>query len=610
MPNDPGSSSFLASQYRKFLEGLEQTGIPNAPRLARVEAPVRVERPKEPQITIPAWGDVIRTGPRTIVTPEDIAIHRHFERAGLPSPLGSHVTQEILDRRAMAERIRNSATPEYQRGVGTMMTAVDNVQDSALALAVGGRITATALGRFGSWIAPAVAGMASIARALSWLGIALGIFGVVYAWACQGPRHAAAQARSLAMAGYLFKGIRKVLPRARGVPTPFPTAGAKGHYGMASFSRPSGRLPDNARASRWAKVKPSFGEVLQIAQVAYDFTGYGVALGAIMGFSTETAYAGARKQRGEDTKLRSPAVNHELARILGSRVAGLGRAALWHRQVCARALASAPLILRDPTSWGDELYGLTWLVFYASLEPLMWDTQGLPWRDPVIASVGGASWEPWDVHDPVTRALLTTDEQDPAELRWPIPGAPAELSADRIMLELGKEIATALERWLEEDVNDPWRSFVAEMSMYVTERVWWWLEGAPDWPRWKLSPFSAVWESLFLASRWPIVSDPPELLVAAWAASEQYVRDSGRQMIPVDELDRIWTDAGSPLLVLRGPDAEMPAEFFAAWDEESGDPGDVSFGHDVADARRRLEELRRSEAPQSPQDQRSSPVEG
>jgi len=589
---------------------VELVGTPNAPRVARTQTPVRVDRPKEPQITMPHWDDIIRTGPRPIVTPEDYALHRHFEKAGLRSPLAPELQQEIADRRAMAKRIQNSAIPEYQRGVATMMTAVDNVQDSALTLAVAGTITATALGRFGKWIAPAVAGISTAARMLNWLGLALGLFGILYAWACQGPRDAAAQWRSVAMAAFLFRGVRAVIPRAQGIPTPFPSAGSKGRHGMAMFGVPSGREVANRRSSRWARALPSFGDVLQVGQAAYDHLGYGLALGAIMGFSSETAYAGARQQQGETVKVRSPAVNHELARVMSSRVAGLGRGALWHRHQCARALASSLFILRDPWSWGDELYGLTWLTVYASLEPLMWDTHGLPWRDPVIDHLDGAKWEPWEIHDPVTRGILEELGVDTSSQPWPVPGSPLELGADVVLLELGKQVAESLRAWLEEDALSPWRRMVAEMSMYVCERVWWWLEGANDYPAWRLSPATAVWESLFLASRWPVLSDPPEAIQAAWQACELYALERGRQAIPVEVLDRIWTEHGSPLLVLRGDTAPVPAEFFTPWDESTGAMGNVSFGHSLAEARARLEKIIARAATESPQDQRSTPREG
>ena len=601
MANDLGPESWNAQQLRKFLEGLDQVGTINAPRLQRAELQrrVQVDPAKQPQISLPHWDDVVRLGPRPVVTREDYELHKHFTRAGLPSPLDPALVQEIANRKAMMQRINNSAIPEYQRGVSTMMTVVDNVQDAALTISVAARISMTALGRFGSWLAPAVVGFGAAAVALNWLGLALTIFGVGYALACQGPRDALSQYRANAMAGFLFTGLRKVVPRLAGVPTPFPTAGSKGRHGVATFGVPSGREVQNRRASRWAKAMPSFGELLQAGQVAYDHTGYGLALGAIMGFSSETAYAQARRAQGESVTVRSPEVNHVLELLLRSTLAGYGRGALWYRQQCARAVASAPFVLRDPWSWGDELYALTWVAFYACLEPLMTDLEGLAWREPVIQHLRSAAWTPFADPDAVSVGLLEELELDQAEPLWPIAGNPRELTAERLVVELGKEVGDALRRWLEENPLDPLRRFVAELAMNCTERVWYWLEGASDWPAWKLSPFSAVWESMFLGSRWPILSDPIERIQAAWAASEQYARDTDEHLIPVDVLDRIWTDAGTPLLRLRPGDGAMPLETFLPVDEATRSTAEVAFGRDVAEARRRLAELLEREPPAS-----------
>lgn len=591
MPNDPGSSSWLASQYGKFLEGLEQVGTGESKRLARVSPAVQVQPDKQPRISIPAWDDVIKVSPRTPVTDADYQTYKHFKRANLPSPLAPEVTQAIEDRRAVAERIRNSAIPEYQRGTAVMMTAVDNVQDAALTLSVGGKITQTALGRFGGYIAPAVAGLGRLAMMLGWVGIALAIFGIAYSLACQGPRDALAQYRANALAGLFFKGLRSGLPRLRGIPTPYPAAGSKGRHGVAMFGVPSGRVEANRRASRWAKAMPSFGELLQAGQVAYDWTGYGIALGGIMGASAETAYATARAAHGEKVSVRSPAANYVFNAVIRSTLAQYGKAALWHRWQCARALASAPFILRDAELVGEVTYGLTWLTVYASLEPLMTDTHGLEWREPVIANLASAAWTPWDVADELTRGTLEELGIPLEPLVWPVKGNPLELDASRWLAELGPAVGAELRRWLEEKPFDPWRRLVAETAMGVTERVWYWLEGANDFPAWRLAPVTAVFESMFLGDRWPVISDPPDKIMAAWAASEEYARLEEQHLIPVDELDRIWDSFGVPLLRLHGGAASVPLENMAPWDPETGAPGGTAFGHSVAEARARLQEL-------------------
>jgi len=394
-----------------------------------------------------------------------------------------------------------------------------------------------------------------------------------------------------ALAGYLFKGVRAVLPRMQGIPHAPPGQTQKGRMAAMMFGSPEGRALTNNRASRWARMRFTFGEALQAAQVASDLTGYGLSLGAVMGFIGESTYGAVRASQGEKVKVRSPEVNHAFERIIGPRVAGLGRGAAWHHEQCARALASAPIILRDPEFWGDAMYALTWVTVYVSVEPLQWDTFNLRWRETVIDHLP-AAWAPHEARDPVTRGILAELGIDPEhDPRWPIPRAPREISTEHLVLEMGKEIGDGLMRWLYMAPLDPLRRFIAELSMRVTERLWVWLEGHPYWPDWQLSPTTSVWESLWKGDRWPILSDDAERLVKAWAASEQYVRDTGVKYIDQLELDRIWEAAGTPLLRILGDTAEMPVEHLMPWNTETGQSNDVAYGQTTAEAKARLEQL-------------------
>jgi len=591
MPNDPGATTWLGAQYQRFLDGVDKLGPNHAPRLARSQAKVRVDPGKDPAVSIPAWSDIIKLGPRTTVTDEDWTIQRHYERAHLPSPLAPEIQDEIKARREMGRRMRNSAIPEYQEGVTTMLTAIDNVQDAALTASVGTRVAMPILGKFGTWLAPAVLGLASIARLLNWLNLGVFAFGVLYALACKGPKQAVAQASVPALAGFAFKGVRAVLPRMQGIPHAPPGQTQKGLMAAMMYGSPEGRALTNVRGSRWARMRITFGEALQAAQVASDLTGYGLSLGAIMGFVSESTYGAARASMGEKVHVRSPEVNHVFQSIIGPRVAQLGRGALWHHEQCARALAAAPFILRDPEAWGDELYALTWLVVYTSVEPLMWDTYQLRWRERVIDHLP-AAWTPWDARDPVTRGIVEGLSMDPDRPGpWPLPGSPRELTTEKLVLEIGPEMSRALMRWLYQAPDDPLRRFVAELSLRVTERLWYWLEGHPYFPDWQLSPSTAVWESMWRDNRWPIISDAPELIAAAWAASEQYVIDTGRKYIDTPELDRIWQEHGTPLLRILGDGAAVPIEHLVPWDLETGASTDVAFGTSYAEARARLETL-------------------
>jgi len=588
MPNDPGPSSWLEDQYQRFIKGIDQVGNPNAARLVRSQAKVRVDPGKNPEISLPAWNDIVRTGPRVPVTDEDWNIQRHFEQAKLHSPLAPDVQDEIGRRRESARRMRNSAIPEYQQGVTTLVTVVDNVQDAALTASVATRVAIPALGRFGPYLAPATLALGQIASLLNYLNVGLFHFGALYALACQGPKAAVAQYSVKNLAAGLFGTVHAILPRTRGIPAPRPGQWQKGRMAAMMAGTPAGRALTNSRGSRWGLARVTFGEGLQAAQVAADVTGYGLSLGAVMGFIGETAYGAERALRGEPVRVRSPKVNHVFAALIHERVKQLGAGALWHREQCARALAAAPFVLRDPDTFGDELYGLTWLTVYVAVEPLMWDTQGIPWRDAVIDALP-ARWTPWDVRDRVSRGIL---EEQGADLeqpgRWPIPGAPYELEAQQLTDDIAHEVSRQLTRWLDAAPLDPWRRFVAEMSMRVCERLWWWLEGYEWFPRWQLTPTAAVWESLWQADRWPIVSDPPERIAAAWAASEQLVKDTGRKYLDVEQLDQVWAEHGSPLLRILPDAASVPPEHLAPYDPETGQPGDAAYGPDVTTARERL----------------------
>lgn len=574
-----------------MLRSIDAAGTQDATRILRAQTRVRVDAGETPTIRVPSWDDIVRVGPRPTVTPEDRAIQRHFERAGLPSPLDPALQQEIFRRREMAKHLANSPLPEYQQGVTAAMTAVDNVQDAATTAMVATRVSIPLLGQLGTYLAPAVLAFGQIATALNWLFAGLFAWGIAYAAACQGPRAAVAQASVPAFAGLLFKGLRPFLPRGRGIPHPIPGQWQKGRMAAMMMGNPEGRRLTNARASRWARMRIGFGEALQIAQTATDVIGYGLSLGAVYGFVAETVYTGTRAGKGAPVTTRSPRVNHVLAEILGPHVEILSPAALWHREQCCRALAATPLILRDPETFGPELYALSWLTYYVSLEPLMWDAHGLRWRDAVIDALP-ASWRAWDVRDELTRDHLVAAGVDPdTERRWPVPGAPLELTTEQLVLEIGPEIGRALSRFLHEAPFDPLRRFVAELSVRVCERVWYFLEASPHYPTWELSPTTAVWESLVQADRWPIVSDPPDAILTAWANCERLVETTGRKYIDVEQLDRIWSDAGSPLLRITGGDGSLPIEHLTPWDPETGAPGETAFGSSVEEARRRLTEL-------------------
>jgi hypothetical protein len=141
MANDPGVDSFFGTNYAKMLDALDKVGDPNRAAILRGgRSGVFTDVAKSPQINIPNWNGIIRTGPRPQLTADDWTVQRAAERAGTASPLSADVQGEIARRRDFARNIPQSATPEYMGGLSQFINAVDNVQDFAATIAFGGRL--------------------------------------------------------------------------------------------------------------------------------------------------------------------------------------------------------------------------------------------------------------------------------------------------------------------------------------------------------------------------------------------------------------------------------------------------------------------------------------
>ena len=607
MANDPGADSFVSAQYQKMIGALDKIADPNKAAVLRGQSGVFTEREKSPQINLPNWDGIIRAGPRPIVTPEDWATQRAFERAGRPSPLSAEIQAEIGRRRDFARNIPQSATPEYMGGLSQFVNASDNVQDFLATLAVGGRLAlgATELGLLAAGrlipgfaaraallaagastgFLPVIAtllGAAAILNLITRLGVWAGPF---YGLACGGPRDGLAAAAVPFMAAGFFKGLGRVLPRRIGVPALRAAKGNKSKMARAAARMPGGRMATGLGGSQFRGLSVSFADAITAAQVGADMLGYGVSLGGIVGAISDTAFSTARGGAPSMAGHRSPKVNHDYAALIGPRLTGLSDGALWHRQLAARTLATVPLVLAVPELVGDEDYVSAWIAAYTAIEPVQWEQGGLPWRE-LVASCQGAHWFGYPVRDPGSRETLELYGLDPDAVGpWPLKGNPLEITPAHYLDELAPAITAGLIRWLEQDANDPLRAFVAELTGCYVERVFCWLEGSRDWPRWKLSPDVALLESLMRANVWPVMSDEAERLVTAWQEARQLLADTERGWLTLDELDAIFDRHGTPLLRLLPPDAPLDPRWFLPFDEVSGSPGGMVAAPSLEQAR-------------------------
>ena len=664
MANDPGVDSFFGTNYAKMLDALDRVGDPNRAAVLRGgQSGVFTDVVKSPQINIPNWAGIIRTGPRPQLTADDWRVQRAAERAGTASPLSADVQAEITRRRDFAASIPQSATPEYMGGLSQFINAVDNVQDFATTIAFGGRLALAGaeigLNRLAPGAAAAVAaeigaaagraaGLAAGAafdRALLELGqlaaagdtaaaralagtlverqaaiaaaekaafasaarfAALGLgskilarfvpflgtvllaldllnlltriavwLGPGYALACAGPRDALAALALPFMNAAFFRGVGRLVPRKVGIPALRADKGNKSKIGRAAARQPGGRRGMAPSASKLGALAPNFGDVLQAGQVGADWAGRGVALGGIVGAMSDTAFSTARGGSASGPGRRSPKLNHDYLALVGPRLAGLRPGALWHRELAARTLATVPLLLAEPELCGDELYVLAWIAAYCAIEPVQWEQAGLPWRE-LLAGGAGAHWFGYPVRDEGSREAVAAFGFDPDGLSpWPLRGNPLEITPADYLDDLGPRIAAGLIRWCAKAPDSPLTAFVSELSGAYTERVWVWLSGEPDWPRWKLSPDVAVLESMMRANVWPVLSDPLDHIYSAWDECRRMLTDQDRGWLTQDELEAIFERHGSPLLRLLPPDAPLPDCWQLPHDELTGLPGDM-----------------------------------
>lgn len=80
-------------------------------------------------INIPGWSDILHTSTPYKPTSDEYREFYKAQRQKRPPDLPAFVTTEITRRQQQSRRIASSAQPDYAQGFGSILTAIDNVQD-------------------------------------------------------------------------------------------------------------------------------------------------------------------------------------------------------------------------------------------------------------------------------------------------------------------------------------------------------------------------------------------------------------------------------------------------------------------------------------------------
>src|SRR6266571_2394587 len=149
MPLSETLSGFFADEYQRFMRGLDKLQQPDRVYYGAA-ARRQAENAARPRLVqIPAWDDVLHISPRLAVTPEQTAEYRRSARAGFTPSLPPEVSQELARREARYDAMQRSPQPEFDRAWGSVMTAIDNVQDFTGAISVLGRVALSIGARVG-----------------------------------------------------------------------------------------------------------------------------------------------------------------------------------------------------------------------------------------------------------------------------------------------------------------------------------------------------------------------------------------------------------------------------------------------------------------------------
>jgi len=211
-------------------------------------------------ITIPQWDDVIRWKPKELMTNDEI---------------------KAFKRRALT-RMLASPAPEWHRHYSTVMTWIDNIQDTS--------------------------------------SIVYPFFRMLVRWA---PKIFARMIPGLGwtLLGYDLLNWANAIGRA-----PFAPMRGKRAICEPFRNNPFGKKAQYGRLERIAKWNPRFSDLLQVLQVTADTTGVGLSLGGLVGMMQDLIYGAYRKITGERVTFRMelPTLNfYELNAAAGMKAAAI-----------------------------------------------------------------------------------------------------------------------------------------------------------------------------------------------------------------------------------------------------------------------------------------------
>lgn len=534
MPLTESLSGFFGDEYERFMRGLAGLGAVEAERRRARAARDGRTQDRGREISIPRWDDVIHVRPGTTITSEQYREWRGARARGDEPQLTPEVI-DALDRRASrADAMRNSTQPEYAQSYGSMMTAIDNMQDFLASISILGRLAL----KFGPMLgiraipglgtAKTAADMLNVLNGLAQLGLPL------FALICHGVRDFVAAGIGTGLNRAVFKGGISALARSD------PRAIKWRHGALGAIT------------SRMVFI----GRALTIGQTTDQLFGYGISLGPIVGGILEGVYALELIDRGEKVGIHPGPDSVEMRRRMQPRLQQQTTWELRDKMAAAGVLYAAPAIHRTQDVFTPDEHLLALCALPPAIETLRREVAGVDWWGALPPGEGYRPPPPRNVAHKAPWWLLRGENPPHEGWGWPIPDHVGDATLEQIAADTAAHVPAALGRVLAHFEHPTLRTFAGAVIAEATESLWLFLEGDRDAFTLELTPDVIALERLAQVNLLPFSDTPLEKLGPFWAEAIRLVEDHKRSLATRADWYQLAARFGVDLVLAMPPDAD------------------------------------------------------
>lgn len=553
MPLGEPLSGFFLDEYTRAMKGFDGLQGIEKPRTKAALRRDRENAARPRVVQIPGWDDVLHVRPRLPVTKDQAYEYYRATRRGFAPNLSPEVLHEMRRRAARQDAMARSPQPNFDRAWGSVMTAIDNVQDLLASVSVLGRVALTIGPRVGLRVIPGLGALVTAAEVLTYAMLLGQLAFPLWVGLCAGLKPGLHAFLGTAVTAGVFKGATGLLARSTGrslawqFKTPVRIAT---HTGAAFRTLQVLRAPGFADPRFIAGL---VGVALVVGQTTDSLFGYGISLGPIVGATMGAAYSAEAIHRGEAVEFRSsPSAEHFGPRIR-ERLAELPTSALHDRILAADVWAHAALVLADDSPATDQDRLECMAATLAAIGILWQDWKGSGWQDDAYRLVG---WQPEIVSsnpDGTGWWQLDRSATVPPASEWPESWGGRQYDPAKGAIVVPGAIARGLERAASRLQGFAEPAFIGAATVDGAETLWRLLTDDEDAVRPTMTPGWLAAERMTALGILPAPPEQTEKFQPFWNAVLARVDQSKNAMKTLAEWEQLATAHEVQLVILSPP---------------------------------------------------------